>query len=144
MLLGHLEVNWGYADYLVAGFWGGGGRASPAIICVASSVRMDLAKQPDRLVVGTGVCRASEVALKADARVVLAPFLVGILPCLLLITDTISVSPQKDKAWRKGVAELLLCSMLAMSSGERVLVWLQPGQSRPKVGGQQRRPFVQY
>lgn len=63
------------------------------------------------------------------------------LSCLLLISDTISVSLQKEKARLKELADPLLCSMLAMFSGERVQGGPQLGKGRPKTGGQQRQPF---
>lgn len=69
------------------------------------------------------------------------------------LSDTISVSLQKEKARLKELAEPLLCSMLAMFSGERVLGGQQLGRGRPggdpgpagagasQAGGQPGRPF---
>lgn len=68
----------------------------------------------------------------------------GTLSSLLLISDTISVSLQKENARLKELAEPLLCSMLAMFSGERVLGGQQLGRGRPGPGASRGGHFVQY
>lgn len=119
MLLDCFEANWEYANYLVPVLLGASSTRLCNNLCellgpTGGSSANNLSGSQE----GQGL--QSSLGLVGPAHCA-TPHLLGPLPSGSLIEDGVSVSPQREEARQKGLAEPpLLCSMLAVLSGEVV------------------------